>query len=138
MVEVAIVLRKVAELRRYTADVRVRVQVDSTRFEADEELHDLAGFHLMLALQNAVDLAFHLVADQGRGVPGSQREAFEVLAREGTIDAGLARALAEAASLRNRIAHQYGTLDWRRLLIEAPRHLDALERFAARVAELTP
>jgi uncharacterized protein YutE (UPF0331/DUF86 family) len=138
VVEQAIVLRKVSELRRYVADVRVRVQVDPARFEADEELHDLAGFHLMLALQNAVDLAFHLVADQGRGVPGSQREAFEALAREGVIDHELARALGDAASLRNRIAHQYGAIDWRRLLTEAPRHLEALERFAVRVAELTP
>jgi hypothetical protein len=44
--------------------------------------------------------------------------------------------LRKVAELRRYTAD--GTLDWGRLLIEAPRHLDALERFAARVAELTP
>lgn len=130
-------LRKVAELLRYAADVRARVQVEPERFEADEDLHDLAAFHLLLALQNAADLAFHLVADRGLSVPGSQREAYEALARQGTIDHDLATALGDAAGLPNRLAHQYGTVDWRRLLAEAPQHLQALERFARRVAEIT-
>ena len=130
-------MRKVAELRRYAADVGARVQNEVARFEADEDLHDLAAFHLLLALQNAADLAFHLVADRGLDVPGSQREAYEALARAGAIDHDLAAALGEAAGLRNRLAHQYGTVDWRRLHAEAPRHLEALQRFAVRVAEIT-
>lgn len=138
MVESAVVLRKVGELRRFVADVRSRIAVNAQRFEEDADLHDLAGFHLILALQNAVDLAFHLVADSGAGVPGSQREAFEMLARDGLLDAELARRLADAASLRNRLAHQYGSVDWGRLHAEAAGHLAVLERYAARVAELVP
>lgn len=138
MVETLVMLRKLSEVRRLVGDVRARIAVDAARFEEDDDLHDLAAFHLILALQNAVDLAFHLVADRGAGVPGSQREAFEVLARDGLLDAELARRLADAASLRNRLAHQYGSVDWRRLHAEAPGHLAALERYAARVAELVP
>jgi hypothetical protein len=42
-----------------------------------------------------------------------------------------------AAALRDRLAHAYGSLDWRRLHAEAPGHLAALEEFAARAAAAT-
>jgi uncharacterized protein YutE (UPF0331/DUF86 family) len=59
-------------------------------------------------------------------------------ARAGTIGHDLAGALGDAAGLRNRLAHLYGSVEWRRLHAEAPRHLQALERFAGRVAALVP
>jgi len=134
VVEKATVLRKLGELHRYLEDVRGRLPAESGALKADEDLHDLLAFRLLLAVQNAIDLAMHMVASRGESVPGSYREAFEILARAGVLDDALASKLADAAALRNRIAHVYGGMEWGRLHAEIPGHLAALERFAVVVA----
>ena len=91
---------------------------------------------LLVAIQEAVDLAFHIAADRGWGVPSSHGESFHILARRGAIDTDLATALGAAAGLRNRLAHGYASVDVERLWEEIPAGLDALDRFAAAVAEL--
>jgi uncharacterized protein YutE (UPF0331/DUF86 family) len=47
--------------------------------------------NLYLALQCASDLALHLVADRGLGVPADARSAFEQLARAGLLKLELAQ-----------------------------------------------
>lgn len=89
---------------------------------------------LLVAIQEAIDIAFHIAADEGWGVPASSPEAFEVLARNHVLSAALAQEMAKAASLRNRIAHGYAAVDLPRLWGEIPAGLDALDRFAASVA----
>jgi uncharacterized protein YutE (UPF0331/DUF86 family) len=136
MVEQAVLLKKVGELQRYVEHVRRLANTKPEELAADEDRHDLMAFRLLLAVQNAIDLALHLVASRGESVPGSYREAFEILARARALDPALASQLAETAALRNRIAQLYGSVDWERLLAELPEHLLALERFAAVVAAM--
>ncbi|MBI5480404.1 MAG: DUF86 domain-containing protein [Deltaproteobacteria bacterium] len=137
MVDQAIVIKKVGLLRGYVTDVRGRLPIDAAAFVADADLHDLVAFHLLLAVQSAIDIATHLIASEGLGVPSSYREAFESLASRQIVDHGLATRVAEAAALRNRLAHAYGSVDWHKLHAEAPGHLAALEEYAARVAAAT-
>ena len=137
MVEQAVLLRKAAEVRRYVGSVRQRLELAGTA-EPSEEERDLVAFHLLLAAQAAIDLATHFIADRGLAVPGSYRDAFHSLARAGLIDDALAERLADCAAVRNRIAHVYDSLDWRRLATEIPAHLDALEAFLVAVAAELP
>ena len=67
---------------------------------------DLAIFYLFLAIQECIDLSAHWVADR----------------------------LRLAAGLRNRIAHGYAMLDYRRVQTEAQAGIPALRRFLAAVA----
>jgi uncharacterized protein YutE (UPF0331/DUF86 family) len=50
------------------------------------------------------------------------------------IDEDLAKALANMATLRNRLAHGYGTVDMDRIWTELPAGLVALEKFASAIA----
>jgi uncharacterized protein YutE (UPF0331/DUF86 family) len=67
-------------------------------------------------------------------VPSSYAESFSVLANHAVIEAGLADQLANLASLRNRLAHGYATVDVDRIWTELPAGLSALEAFAAAIA----
>jgi uncharacterized protein YutE (UPF0331/DUF86 family) len=98
-------------------------------------LEAFLSFHIFLLIQDVVDLATHLVAALGLGIPASQREAFELLAKHGLISAETAQAMGAAAALRNRIAHAYGDIDPVRLVHEAPSGLAAIEHF---LNEITP
>ena len=95
---------------------------------------DLALFYLFLGIQECIDLAAHWVADSGWGPPDDAGSTFDVLAERGEIDPALAVALHQAAGLRNRIAHGYAMLDYRRVQAEANAGLPALRTFLTVVA----
>lgn len=124
-----LLLRKAAQVRERLVRLRAAVPARPEDVLVDERLEAFLSFHLFLLIQDAVDLAAHLVAARGLAVPASQREVFEALSRAGLLGADTARAMAQMAALRNRIAHSYGDLDPVRLARELPVGLDQVERF---------
>jgi uncharacterized protein YutE (UPF0331/DUF86 family) len=93
---------------------------------------------LLVAVQEAIDVAFHIVSDEGWGLPSSYAEGFAILARHGVIDLGLADALSRTVAIRNRIARGYTTVDIDRIWAELPAGLDALDQYASAVARFLP
>jgi len=133
-----LLLQKSLRLRERIAKLRAALAAEPALLDAisqDEHLEAFLAFNLFLAIQDAVDLAAHVVSTHGLVIPATQREAFEALAKGGRLSTDTSVAMGALASLRNRIAHSYGDLDIRRLVTEMPRGLDHLERF---VTELTP
>jgi uncharacterized protein YutE (UPF0331/DUF86 family) len=128
-------LQKALACRQRIERIRARLPTDAESVLRDEMLEAFLSFHLFLLIQDAVDLAVHLVSARGLAVPSSQREAFEALAKAGIITVETATAMGGVASLRNRIAHAYGDVDPVRLVREAPSGLAAIARF---LDEATP
>jgi uncharacterized protein YutE (UPF0331/DUF86 family) len=116
---------------------RARAKLPASReaFEADVDAQEIVSFNMLLAVQEALDIAAHWIADAGWQVPTTAREHFEILASHGVVPRDLARDLGLCAGARNLIAHSYGTLDFGRLHVEAPKALQTLERFAAELAK---
>jgi uncharacterized protein YutE (UPF0331/DUF86 family) len=135
MTDAEIVLRKLAVLRDHVGRARRRRPASADVLVADQDLQDALCMSLIVAIQESIDIAFHIAADEGWGVPASNAEAFEIVSRNGMLSADLARDMGSAAALRNRIAHGYATVDLPRLWTEIPAGLDALERYMAKVAE---
>jgi uncharacterized protein YutE (UPF0331/DUF86 family) len=136
MTDAPLVLRKLTLMREHLARVRRRRPATVELFRADVDLQDGVAFGLFVAIQEAVDTALHVVADEGWGVAGSYAEAFEILARHGVLTPALAAELSQTVGLRNRIAHGYASVDVERLYTESPAGLDALERYAAALGQL--
>ena len=136
MTDAPLVLRKITLMREHLARVRRRRPSTVEAFRTDVDLQDGVAFGLFVAIQEAVDTALHVVADEGWGVAGSYAEAFDLLARHGVITPGHAAELAQTVGLRNRIAHGYANVDVERLYAETPAGLDALERYAAALGDL--
>ena len=129
-----VVARKIADVRGRVERVRELLPADPERFIAERTPAEALILNLYLALQGANDLAMHVVADRGLGVPGDARGAFELLERSGIVPRDLARKLAAAVGLRNRIAHEYGGLDLRKVHAAATDDLGDLEAFTGVVA----
>lgn len=138
MTDGVLILRKLAMLREHAARVRRRRPPTVQALEADVDLQDAIGLSLLVAIQEATDIAFHIVSDEGWGLPGSYAEGFEILARHGVIDTALAVELSRAVGLRNRIAHGYATIDLRRIWAELPAGLATLERYSTAIARFIP
>jgi uncharacterized protein YutE (UPF0331/DUF86 family) len=134
MTDAAVVLKKLANLREHLLRVRRRRPPTVEELRNDLDRQDAIALSLLVAIQEAADIAFHVVADEGWGTPSSYAEGFEILSRHAVIDAELAHRMTLAAGLRNRIAHGYASLDLERMWVEIPEGLDALERYVIAIA----
>ena len=136
MTDAPLILRKVALMREHLARARRRRAATLEAFRTDIDLQDGVALSLFVAIQEAVDTALHIVADEGWDMPASYGEAFKTLGRHGVITPEHALELSDAVGLRNRIAHGYATVDVDRLWAETPVGLDALERYAVALARM--
>jgi uncharacterized protein YutE (UPF0331/DUF86 family) len=136
--DTTLVVQKLTSLTEHVARAKRRRPATAEALRADVDLQDALALSLLVAIQEAVDIAFHVVADEGWGVPASYAESFDMLARHGVIDTVLAQEMAAAAGLRNRIAHGYASVDVARLWTEMPAGVAALERYAAAMARFIP
>ena len=139
MTDSAVVLRKLTSLKEHVSRIRRRRAIDLSAFRVDTDRQDAMSMSLLVAIQDALDIALHMASDEGWGVPASYADAFALLASHGVIDAALSASLANMATLRNRLAHGYASVDMERIWTELPTGIDALEAFSSAVAaRLTP
>lgn len=134
MVDAEAVRRRLREVGRRLAALREVALHGEERFLSDAGLQAQAERHLQLAIQAAIDVALHLVAEETDAAPEEYGLAFESLGRLGVLDAGLAGRLRLAAGLRNVLVHAYLDVDPRRIW----RHMGEvgdLEAFAGAVEE---
>lgn len=134
MTDPALVFAKLTTMREHTRRIEQRRPGALDAFKADIDRQDALALSVMVALQEASDIALHIAADAGWGIASSYAESFDLLSRHGVIDAGLARRMGEIASLRNRIAHGYASVDAERIWREAPAGIVAMMEFAAAIA----
>jgi uncharacterized protein YutE (UPF0331/DUF86 family) len=134
MTDNSLVLAKLSILGEQLARMERRRAIDLDTFRKDSDRQDAPAMSLLVALQEAADIALHIASDEGWGVAPSYAESFQRLAQHGLIDASLASSLSNVASLRNRVAHGYATLDFEPLWRETPAGIDALRKYAARIA----
>ncbi len=115
MTDRELVLRKLAFLSEHLERARRRRAGDLDAYKASDDLQDALAMSLMVAFQEAVDIAFHIAADEGWGIPGSNAEAFGLLGKHSVLSPELAAKMGTTVRLRNRLAHGYSTLAAERL-----------------------
>lgn len=134
MTNAALVLAKLTTLRDHLGRIERRRPAGVQSLRGDLDRQDALALSVLVALQEAADIALHIASDEGWGVASSYADSFSLLARHQVIDTGLADRLAAIAALRNRIAHGYGTVDVDRLWTESPAGVAALQEYAAAIA----
>lgn len=133
MVDREVVARRLRELdRRLGALQAIAATHDRGDYVADLALQAQVERHLQLAVQAAIDIAAHIVAQDTAAVPDDYGDTFVVLAREGLVDADLADRLRWAAGLRNVLVHGYVEVDHDTVWASLD-ELDDLRTFAAAI-----
>jgi uncharacterized protein YutE (UPF0331/DUF86 family) len=134
MTDAGLVLAKLTTLREHVDRMERRRPVTPDLLGADVDRQDALALSLVVALQEAADVALHIASDEGWGVASSYAESFDLLANHAVISSDLAHRMAGIASLRNRIAHGYGSVDFARVWRETPAGAAAMREFAAAIA----
>lgn len=136
MVRLDLVRDKIRRIREVTDALRRRIPDRPEDVASDEDLRDLIAFRFYLGIQLAIDLASHVIADEGWGPAPDLRAHFQILAQRGVIDAQVARSLGAGVKIRNLVGHAYGALDPVKLHAAARALPDLLERYCAGVLAL--
>ncbi|MEA2695120.1 MAG: hypothetical protein QOJ16_4507 [Acidobacteriota bacterium] len=97
------------------------------------DIEDITALNLQRAIQGAIDLAAHVVAEEGYGVPDSTAAVFTLLQERGVIDRELAGRLRRMVGFRNIAVHEYRTVDPAIVETIVEKHLDDLRLLGARV-----
>lgn len=131
MVDRRIIVEKADTIEQSLQRVADRRGGSYEEFAADRGLQDSVILHLMQAVQGCIDLAAHVVSDEGLGVAASTRDFFYILAEKKLIDAELSENLVKAVGFRNLLAHEYARIDLKQVYFVATDGIRDLEQFLA-------
>ena len=105
-------------------------------------LHEIAERYLERAIGRMIDINFHLITGLDHAPPKDYHESFVILGTLGILTADLAREMARAAGLRNRIVHEYDDIDPERVhealpiaVRQIPVYLDHIQRFVEKESQ---
>lgn len=99
----------------------------------DQDKQDIFILNLQRAIQACIDLAAHVVASEGLGVPDTVKENFSLLNKKGIITADLASRMGKMTGFRNIAIHDYQDLDLEILKSILAKNLRDLEEFYVEV-----
>jgi uncharacterized protein YutE (UPF0331/DUF86 family) len=133
MIEEAIILRKLAILGDCLTELE-RVRVSKDALLSNTMLRAAVERWLQVSIESCLDIAYHIVSDEGFTPVDTGRAAFASLASHGFIDADLAARLGRAAGLRNLLVHDYARIDLDALTEVVRSDLGDLRTFRERIA----
>lgn len=84
---------------------------------------------LQEAIEAALDVNAHVIAELGHALPDDYFGGFTKLGELGVLSVELAGVLAPSAGLRNRLVHEYDTLDDAKVLAAIGTRLDLYPRY---------
>lgn len=90
---------------------------------------DIFVLNLQRAVQSAIDLAAHIIASEGLGVPDTIKDNFARLEQAKIIDKGLSEKMQSMAGFRNIAIHDYQAISVDILKAILSKHLKDLEDF---------
>lgn len=136
MVDRDVLSARLAALRGYLEALREVGDVDRETFVRTPARHHLAERYLHLACEAVLDIAHHVISDQGLRQPDSYRDAMRILAEAGHLPPDLAPRLQAWMGMRNVLVHLYLAIDHGRVWDAVTEDIEDLEQFAAAIARL--
>ena len=105
-------------------------------FLVDRDLQDVASYRLLVAIEAALGLCYHVSAKRLKKVPEEYAECFAILAKAGLIPAELSEQLQKTARFRNLLVHMYWKVDYKTVYEIIHGNLDDLRKFSQIIAGL--
>ena len=104
------ILDKISELENYLSELG---EIMPASFEDYADLKTKAACerYFEKIMEAVVDLVFLVIKEKGFSVPEEDKEAFDILSKEGIISNDLSEKFKDAKGMRNIIAHVYGEVD---------------------------
>jgi uncharacterized protein YutE (UPF0331/DUF86 family) len=129
LIDKDVLLSKADRVHRHVKRVKDKRPATLKEFLSAPDLQDIVLFNLQMAIQNCIDIASHVISDEGLGMPGSTNEMFYMLKENGYIPQDLTEKMVAAVGFRNLAVHEYADLDLEEVYKISRDHIDDLLEF---------
>ncbi|MBW1714987.1 MAG: DUF86 domain-containing protein [Deltaproteobacteria bacterium] len=129
-----IVIAKVAIIQRCLKRIKEATHLDPESLDNIDK-QDIFVLNLQRAVQAVIDLATHIVASEGLGLPDTIKDNFHLLYEGKIIHRELAKRMEGMVGFRNIAVHNYESLDEEILKSILGEHLADLEEFYTTVLD---
>lgn len=129
MVDTDLILAKAGSVKRHLNRVFEKRKTDLRTFLKNIDIQESVLFNIQMAIQNCIDIAAHIISDEGFGVPGSTNEMFYLLEENGYLDNEITEKMVKAVGLRNLVVHEYSKIDLERIFEVTQKDITDLNEF---------
>ena len=137
MVDRDLIVAKAAAVKKHLRRVDAKRGSSLETFAKDVDRQDIVMFNLQMAIQNCVDIAAHIVGEEGFGIPGSTNELFYLLEENGYLPQEITEKMASAVGFRNLMVHEYAKVDIEQIYTIACERLDDLNDYLVAIFQKT-
>ena len=123
-----VVMAKVAVVQKCLRRIKDVTNLDPESLD-DIDKQDIFVLNLQRAVQAVIELAVHIVASEGLGLPDAIRDNFRLLCENKIIPKDLARKMERMVGFRNIAVHDYQSINKDILKDILTKHLPNLEEF---------
>ena len=111
MVDQLLIGRKLAQVDSYLGQMREFSKISLTAYKNDWKTQRIVERTLQILIEVCVDIANHIISDQGMRLPTGYADTFEVLKEAKVISKRLGETMETMAKFRNVVVHQYEKID---------------------------
>lgn len=111
MVDKALILRKISELEKHLEELSEFRDITVDIYSRDWKIQRIIERTLQIMIEICVDIANHIISDEGFRVPINYSDTFKVLYEEEIIDKALLETMEKMVRFRNIIVHNYDKID---------------------------
>lgn len=111
MVNVELLKIKLAQLAEYFADLQEIQGITQEEYNSEKKIRRYVERTLHLAIECALDIGSHIIADNGWREPIDNKDIFAVLEENAVVSRGLSPRLQKMAQFRNVLVHDYAKVD---------------------------
>jgi uncharacterized protein YutE (UPF0331/DUF86 family) len=131
-----LVRQRCAEIEESVSRLERVKAIPRKEFLADQDLLDIACYRLLVAIEAALALCYHITAKRLRKVPEEYAACFGMLGDAGIISPELTMRLQQMARFRNLLVHLYWKIDYEQVYDVVQNNLGDLRQFQAAVVRL--
>jgi uncharacterized protein YutE (UPF0331/DUF86 family) len=129
LVDKDLLLAKASSVKRYIKRIEEKSKIDLDTFLSDIDRQEIVLFNIQMAVQNCIDIAAHLISEEGLGIPGSTSEMFYLLEENAYLDKQITEKMVKAAGLRNLIVHEYAKVEITQIFDIAKKNITDLNEY---------
>ena len=105
------VAKMVSEMRKSVDHLKTLKALDKKTFLNDPDKIGSAKYHFIVSIESAIDIANHVISQNGYRTPEDYADTFQVLAEKEVFDNNFTNSLKEMSKFRNRLVHIYWEVD---------------------------
>ena len=134
--EADLVRARCAEIEESVVRLEQLATLSRDTFLADRDVLDIACYRLLVAIEAALALCYHVSSRQLQKTPEDYAACFAVLQEAGLVPEELAGRLQRMARFRNLLIHMYWKLDYGQVYDIIQHNLGDLRQFEQAIAAL--